>query len=237
MKTTLCAALFSASLLGISGTSLLTCQGADPPVPRLSGLYRAFPAVAQFGASVGDTYVFSARGDVYKGWTGMQSPASFDFARSRSREPQQTGKYLISPSGDKITFRWSNSESETVSFSRRRDPKTGKTTLAIGSSYAYKLLPWGKPLSGAFDRSTYQGGYFDRTHLVDRFTFSPDGRVTMLEDRSGPAVQGRYKVSGASLTLTFPDSKPQTHTLHVFEDHKLPPAGVLIDGQPFYKTP
>ncbi|MBC7807220.1 MAG: hypothetical protein H7145_13855 [Akkermansiaceae bacterium] len=233
MKMLRCTATFAVTwALFAQGTTSLAGQGVSVPVPKLSGLYRAFPAVPQFGAAVGDTYVFSAKGDVYKGWIGTQSPASFDFTRARSKEPEHTGKYVIS--GDKITFRWSSNQSETASFSNRRDQQTGKTTLSIGSSYCFKLVPWSRPLNGTFDRSTYQGGYFDRAHLVDRFTFLPEGRVTILEDKSGPTVEGRYEISGALLTFSLPGSKQQTHSLHVFEDHKQPPTGIIIDGQPFF---
>lgn len=172
---------------------------------------------------------------MYKGWTGTQAPETFDFARAKSREPARTGTYLIS--GGNITFRWSNRQSETASFNLRRDPKTGRATLTIGPNYGYKLVLWNQPLNGTFEPSTYQGGFSDLNKqappLVDRITFSPDGRFTVASDGANPPATGRYKVSGAALTLTLPNGELRTHSLHVFEGSQKPPTTVLIDGRPF----
>ena len=226
------------SACAVTGVALCAFGVAAPkpvlgtPAPKLSGLYRAFPAVPQFGAAIGEAYVFSSKGDVYKGWTGTQSPQSFNFARARAKEPAQTGKYLIV--GDKITFRWSNKQSETASFSLRRDAKTGRTTMSIGPYFCYKIVAWNQALEGTFEPSTYQGGFADSPEAIrDRIAFTRSGQFTITGDDAQTVLKGRYSVQGAALTLSASNGKKSTHSLHVFEDRRRPLAAVLIDGRPF----
>lgn len=233
------ALLCAYTLCGVGTTSRAQKDPNRTAPPKLDGLYRGVAFIPQFGAAVGEAYVFSARGDVYRGWPGTQSPATFNFARARSKEPGNTGKYVIS--GDKITFRWGNNKNETASFHHRRDRQTGKTNMAIGPHHGFKLVPWGKTLEGTFDPATYQAGFPDRYEkhpdLVDdgalSITFWRDGRFTVTDEGARPPVTGRYKVKGAALTLTLPDGEERTYSLHVFEDHKQPPTGVLINGRTF----
>lgn len=200
---------------------------------QMSGLYRAFPAVAQFGAATGEAYVFSAGGDVYRGWTATQSVQPFDFARARRNQPQKTGKYTVSR--DKITFRWSDGSSETASFSLRRDAKTGRTTLTLGPSYAYKIVAHNNLLEGSFAPNTYQGGFGDESQrIVDTISFTRGGNFQVKEG-ARTLLQGRYKISGAALTLLLADGQKRTHSLHVFEDRNGPPQTILLDGRPFAK--
>lgn len=240
MRKFLSATRFSIPAVGLGLLYLLitACKNADPPPSSgLNGLYRAFPAVRQFGASQGEAYIFSAAGDVYQGWPGTQPPENFDFAKARVREPAQTGKYAVS--GDKIIFRWSNQQSDTANFSSRRDPKTGKTTLSIGPNYCFKIIPWIKPLNGTFEPSTYQGGFPDPDQqtpdLLDPISFSAQGRFTVTgDDKTVPPVQGGYTINKSGLTLIMPDGSKRAYSLHVFEDRAEPPAAVLINGRPFY---
>lgn len=141
--------------LGLSALCMASgafAQSRDGSAAPIIGLYRGFPAVPQFGAATGVTYLFSANGDVYKGWPGTRPVANFDFARARAGEPSNTGKYTIA--GDKITFRWSNGETETASFSRRPASNGGRTLLAVGPNFCYKIVAWSRSLSGAFEPST-----------------------------------------------------------------------------------
>lgn len=203
---------------------------------KMDGLYRAFPFVPQFGMSIGEAYVFSASGDVYKGWPRIQGANKFDFVRAKRQEAGSTGKYVLS--GDKITFRWSNGESDTVYFRNRRDRDTGKTDMAIGTYHIFKLAPWGKPLNSTFDAPAYQGGFSEpdkeNVNIVDSITFSLEGRFTITEgDKGSVPLQGRYKVSGTALILTMPNNKERVYSLHVFEDHSQPPKAILLNGRPF----
>ena len=213
-------------------------RAGDCAEVKLSGLYRGFPAVAQFGAATGEAYVFSgsSSGDVYRGWIGTQSPAAFDFARARAKEPDKTGKYVAN--GDKITFRWSNAQSESASFRYTCDAK-GEITMSVGSLFFYKIVAWGKFLDGTFSPATYQGGFADlKPHvpaIVDQITFTPNGNFTITED-SGKTTKGNYKVLGAELTLVLSNNETRTYSLHVFANSKTPQNTVLIDGRPFNKS-
>lgn len=227
--------IFALGLLFLLITACKKESEAAPP--KLNGLYRAFPAVPQFGAAIGEAYIFSAGEDVYKGWPGMQLPESFDFVRARSQEPGNTGKYVIN--GDKIIFNWTNKQSDTASFSFKYDSKTGQTNIAIGPYYCFKVIPWNKTLNDTFEPSTYQGGFSGSNQqtppLVDAITFTTDGRFTIIgDDKSLPATEGRYKINGLTLTLMMPDNQERIYSLHVYEDHKEPLAAVLINGRPFF---
>lgn len=239
MKTLAFAAALGTYTLCAIGTTFAQ-KATDPSAsPKLSGLYRAFSASPQFGAAVGGAYVFSASGDVYKGWIGTQPPEKFDFARARVKEPGNSGKYTVS--GDKILFRWNNKESETAAFSSRRDPKTGKTNLSIGPNYCYKLVPWNKALgsvlSGTFTPNTYQGGFSDENpktpKLLDSIRFSRDGSFAVAAEDDRPAIKGRYRMENASLVLLLSGGEERKYSLHVFEDRRQPIASILIDGRPF----
>ena len=211
-------------------------RAGDCAAVKLSGLYRGFPAVAQFGAATGESYVFSSSGNVYSGWFGTQSPTTFNWARARAKEPDKTGKYIAS--GDKITFRWSNGQSETASFRYTRGADK-QITMSIGSSFCYKIVPWGKTLNGTFTPAIYQGGFADLKPqvpaIVDKIAFTTNGNFVITND-SGQTTKGRYKVLGAALTLILPDGKTRLYSLHVFADRKTPPSSILIDGQPFYRS-
>ena len=213
-----------------AATALLWPQPGEAAAPTLNGLYRAFPAVAQYGAAVGQAYVFSSRGDVYNGWTGTQSVDKFDFARARQKHPAKTGKYRVT--GDKITFFWSNNTSETAAWSQRRDAK-GRTTLSIGPNYAYKVVPGNARLVGTFTPNTYQGGFAESPNaIVDRISFTRDGRFTITDDNARQ-TSGRYAISGATLTLITTKNQKKTHSLHVFAERAQPLSAILIDGRPF----
>lgn len=213
-----------------------TIRASHCAAVKLSGLYRGFPSVAQFGAATGESYVFSSSGDVYRGWIGAQLPAAFDWAHARAKEPDKTGKYIAS--GDKITFRWSNGQSENANFRTTRGAD-GKITMSIGSSFCYKIVPWGKTLNGTFSPATYQGGFADSKPqtpaIVDRIVFTTNGNFIITDD-NGKTTKGRYKVVGASLTLILPDGKTRLYSLHIFADSKTPPSAVLIDGRPFNRS-
>ncbi|MBC7805376.1 MAG: hypothetical protein H7145_04425 [Akkermansiaceae bacterium] len=111
--------------------------------------------------------------------------------------------------------------------------------MTIGPYYCFKLIPWNKTLDGTFEPSTYQGGFSHQQksppEIVDGITFSRDGQFTLLADgQSSSPTKGRYKVSGAALTLVMPSKEERAYTLHLFADHGQPPKAVLIDGRPFF---
>lgn len=233
MKTALKRFATFALLLALFGGAMRASKGA---AVKLNGLYRGFPAVAQFGAATGEAYVFSPNGDVYRGWIGTQSPAAFNWARARAKEPDKTGKYLAN--NDKITFRWSNGQSESASFRYARN-SNGEITMSIASSFVYKIVASGKALNGTFSPATYQGGFADLKPqipaIVDKISFAPNGGFVITDD-NGKTTKGRYKIVDAALTLILPNGKTRLYSLHVFADSKTPPKTVLIDGRPFNKS-
>ena len=196
--------------------------------PELNGLYRAFPAVAQYGAAVGEAYVFAPGGQVYKGWPGTRSVVPFDFAAAGRREPGNVGKYAVV--NDRITFRWSDGKSESAAFSVRGPDGSGRRTIAIGPNFAYRIIPFKGVLSGTFEPSTYQGGFDHAREVGDQIEFSPNGSFTITGDG---AAKGRYKIVGATLTLTTSGGKRRVYSLHIFEGGKGTPSTVFIDGRPF----
>ena len=205
---------------------LLAALLAAPP--ELSGLYRAFPAVAQYGAAVGEAYVFAPDGSAYRGWPGARTVVPFDFVAAGRREPGTVGKYAVA--NGRITFRWSDGKTESAAFSVRGPDRSGHKTIAIGPNFVYRIVPHKGALSGTFEPSTYQGGFDHAREVGDRIEFSPDGRFATTGDG---AAQGRYKIIGAALTLTTSGGERRAYSLHTFEGSKGVPSTVLIDGRPF----